>query len=71
MEDIAKSAGMLAYTSFLRRVRIGQFDQFRMIEFDELKSKFIEYNESLDEHLIPIEHALFNFQNIELNFKII
>ena len=67
VEDIAKSAGMLAYTSFLRRVRIGQFDQFRMIEFDELKSKFIEYNESLDEHLIPIEHALFNFQNIELS----
>ena len=67
VEDIAKSAGMLAYTSFLRRVRIGQFDQFRMIEFDELKSMFIEHNKSLDEHLIPIEHALFNFQNIELS----
>tara|TARA_B100001059_G_C17823501_1_gene579849 strand:+ start:2298 stop:3188 length:891 start_codon:yes stop_codon:yes gene_type:complete len=67
VEDIAKSAGMLAYTSFLRRVRVGQFDQSRMIEFGELKSKFSEYNESLNEHLIPIEHALFNFQNIKLS----
>jgi len=67
VEDIAKSAGMLAYTSFLRRVRVGQFDQFRMIEFSELKSKFSEHNESLDQHLIPIEHALFNFQNIKLS----
>ena len=67
VEDIAKSAGMLAYTSLLRRVRVGQFDQFRMIEFSELKSKFSEHNESLNEHLIPIEHALFNFQNIKLS----
>lgn len=67
VEDIAKSAGMLAYTSFLRRVRVGQFDQFRMIEISELKSKFSEHNESLDQHLIPIEHALFNFQNLKLS----
>jgi tRNA pseudouridine55 synthase len=67
VEDIAKSAGMLAYTSLLRRVRVGQFDQFRMIEFSELKSKFSEHNESLNEHLIPIEHALFNFRNIKLS----
>jgi len=69
VEDIAKSAGMLAYTSFLRRLRVGQFNQSQMIEFGELKSKLIENYESLNKHLIPIEDALYNFQNIELNHK--
>ena len=69
VEDIAKSAGMLAYTSFLRRLRVGQFNQTQMIEFGELKSKLIENYESLNKHLIPIEDALYNFQNIELNHK--
>ena len=69
VEDIAKSAGMLAYTSFLRRLRVGQFNQSQMIEFGELKSKLIEHYESLNKYLIPIEDALYNFQNIELNHE--
>ena len=69
VEDIAKCAGMLAYTSFLRRLRVGQFNQSQMIEFGELKSKLIEHYESLNKYLIPIEDALYNFQNIELNHE--
>jgi tRNA U55 pseudouridine synthase TruB len=40
-----------------------------MIEFGELKSKLIENYESLNKYLIPIEDALYNFQNIELSHK--
>jgi len=66
IEDIARAAGMEAYTSYLHRLQIGSFKEKRMINFDELKDIYQSDRNSFLRNILPVDSVLMDFPEINL-----
>ena len=67
VEDIGEVIGCGAHLSQLRRTKVGPFQEAGMITLDELhKQAEAEGAESLDRHLLPLDHALGDYPEIKL-----
>ena len=67
VEDIGEVLGCGAHLSQLRRTKVGPFQEAGMITIEELQQQAeAEGVESLDRLLLPLDHALGNYQEIKL-----
>ncbi len=67
VEDIGEVIGCGAHLSQLRRTKVGPFQEAGMITIDELQQQAeAEGVESLDRHLLPLDHALGDYPEIKL-----
>ena len=67
VEDIGEVIGCGAYLSQLRRTKVGPFQEAGMITIEELQQQAeAEGVESLDRHLLPLDHALGDYPEIKL-----
>lgn len=67
VEDIGEVIGCGAHLSQLRRTKVGPFQEAGMITLDELhKQAEADGAESLDRHLLPLDHALGDYPEIKL-----
>jgi tRNA pseudouridine55 synthase len=67
VEDIGEALGCGAYLSRLRRTKVGPFQEAGMITLDALHAQAQgEGVESLDRHLLPMDHALGDYPEIKL-----
>ncbi len=67
VEDIGEMLGCGAHLSQLRRTKVGPFQEAGMITLDELHQQAeSEGVESLDRHLLPLDHALGDYPEIKL-----
>ncbi len=67
VEDIGEVLGCGAHLSQLRRTKVGPFQEAGMITIEELQQQAeAEGVESLDRHLLPLDHALGDYPEIKL-----
>lgn len=67
VEDIGEALGCGAFLSQLRRTKVGPFQEEGMITLDALHQQAeSEGVESLDHHLLPMDHALGGYPEIKL-----
>lgn len=66
VEDIGEALGCGAHLSQLRRTRVGPFREEGMISLDALREEAEEGAESLDHHLLPLDHALGDYPEVKL-----
>ena len=66
-EDIGDALGCGAHVTALRRLGVGPYDDQGMVTLDELKSLAEEGFEALDARLLPIESALAQWPEVQLN----
>ena len=66
-EDIGEALGCGAHVTALRRLGVGPYDDQGMVTLDELKSLAEEGLEALDAKLLPIESALAQWPEVQLN----
>ncbi len=67
VEDIGEVIGCGAHLSQLRRTKVGPFQEAGMITIEELQQQAeAEGVESLDRHLLPLDHALGDYPEIKL-----
>jgi tRNA pseudouridine55 synthase len=67
VEDIGEALGCGAFLSRLRRTKVGPFQEEGMITLDALHQQAeSEGVESLDRHLLPMDHALGGYPEIKL-----
>jgi tRNA pseudouridine55 synthase len=66
VEDIGEALGCGAHLSQLRRTRVGPFHEEGMVSLDALREEAEEGPESLDHHLLPLDHALGGYPEVTL-----
>jgi tRNA pseudouridine55 synthase len=66
VEDIGEALGCGAHLSRLRRTRVGPFREEGMVTLDDLRQEAEEGAESLDHHLLPLDHALGDYPEVTL-----
>ena len=66
-EDIGEALGCGAHVTALRRLGVGPYDDQGMVTLDELKTLAEEGLEALDARLLPIESALAQWPEVQLN----
>jgi len=66
VEDIGEALGCGAHLSQLRRTQVGPFHEEGMVSLDALREEAEEGPESLDRHLLPLDHALGDYPEVTL-----
>jgi len=66
VEDIGEALGCGAHLSQLRRTQVGPFREEGMVTLDALREEAEEGPESLDHHLLPLDHALGDYPEVTL-----
>lgn len=66
VEDIGEALGCGAHLSQLRRTRVGPFLEEGMVSLETLRDEAEDGPETLDQYLLPMDHALGNYPEVTL-----
>lgn len=68
VEDIGQKLGCGAHVAELRRLTVGPFqDSEKMVKLDQLEAMLAENKHQLDDLLLPIDSALMDWPDVQLN----